>query len=256
MRRREFITLLGGAAATWPIAVASQPGNPVRRIGVLLAIAESDPEAQRRIQAFRQGLQQLGWIDGYNVQIEYRFGAADADRIAAQVAELVALKPDIIVGNSTPVVTALKQATRSIPVVFIQIIDPVGGGLVESLARPGGNLTGFTDFEFGMSSKWLELLKELAPSATQVAVLLQDELAPNVGFLRVLENVASSFGVRLTAVRVRDGAEIEHGLSTFAPQANGGLIILPSPISAVHRETIIELTARHGLLAVYPFVIS
>ena len=253
MNRREVITLLGGAAVPWPLTVRAQPGDPVRRVGVLLAVAENDPEAQRRIQAFRQGLQELGWADGRNVRIEYRFGAADSGRIAAQVADLVALKPDVIVGNSTPVVTALKQATRSIPVVFIQIIDPVGGGLVESLARPGGNLTGFSDFEFGTSSKWLELLKEIAPSATQVAVLLQHGLMPNVGFLRALENVAPSLGVQLTAVRVRDAAEIEHGLGSFARQSNSGLIVLPSPVSAVHRDTIITLTARYRLFAVYPF---
>ena len=253
MRRREFITMLGGAAGTWPLTVSAQPSDPVRRIGVLLAIAESDPEAQRRIEAFRQGLQDRGWADGRNVLIEYRFGAADAGRIAAQVADLVAFKPDVIVGNSTPVVTALKKASRSIPVVFIQIIDPVGGGLVASLARPGGNLTGFSDFEFGTSSKWLELLKEISPGANQVAVLLQHGLAPNVGFLRALEDVAPSFGVQVTAVRVRDAAEIEHGLSTFARQSNSGLIVLPSPVSAVHRDTIITLTARYQLRAVYPF---
>jgi putative ABC transport system substrate-binding protein len=253
VKRREFITLLGGVVAAWPLAGRAQTGDRVRRIGVLLSIAENDPEAQRRIQAFRQGLQELGWTEGRNVHVEYRFGAADAGRIAMQVAELVALKPDVIVGNSTPVVTALRQATRSISVVFVQIIDPVGSGLVESLARPGGNMTGFSDFELGTSSKWLELLKLIAPSATQVAVLLQHGLAPNTGFLRALEDLAPSVGVQLTAVRVGDAEEIERGLDGFARQSNAGLIVLPSPVSAVHRDMIIMLAARHRLPTVYPF---
>jgi ABC-type uncharacterized transport system substrate-binding protein len=252
MTRRAFITLLGSAAA-WPLAARSQTSDRGPHIGVLLSIAEDDPEAQRRSEAFRQALQELGWTEGRNVRIEYRFGAADAGRIAAQVAELVAIKPDVIVANSTPVVTALRQATRSIPVVFVQIIDPVGSGLVESLARPGGNMTGFSDFELGTSSKWLELLKEIAPNTTQVAVLLQHGLAPNIGFLQALEQVAPSVGVQLTAVRARDAAEIEQGLDYFASQSSRGLIVLPSPTSAVHRDTIIMLAARHRLLAVYPF---
>jgi putative tryptophan/tyrosine transport system substrate-binding protein len=253
MRRREFILLLGSAAAAWPLAARAQQRDRVPRIGVYLAIAEDDPEAPRRIEAFRKGLQELGWTEGRNVGVEYRFGAADAGRIATQVAELVALKPDVIVGNSTPVVTALRQATRSIPVVFVQIIDPVGGGLVESLARPGGNMTGFSDFEFGTASKWLELLKEIAPSETRAAVLMQQGLAPNIGFLRALEDVAPSLGVQLTAVRVRDAEEIERGLDGFACQSNGGLIVLPSPVSAVHRDTVIKLAVRHRLRAIYPF---
>jgi len=253
LRRRNFITLLGGAAAAWPVAARAQQPERRRRIGVLLSIAESDPEAQRRIQALRQGLQELGWIEGRNVSVEYRFGAADAARIAVQVADLVALKPDVIVGNSTPVVTALRQATSSIPVVFVQIIDPVGSGLVESLARPGGNLTGFSDFELGTSSKWLELLKEITPNTTRVAALLQHGLAPNSGFLRALEDAAPTVGVQLTAVRVRDAVDIEQGLGAFAGQSNGGLIVLPSPVAAVHRDTIIMLAERYRLHAVYPF---
>jgi putative tryptophan/tyrosine transport system substrate-binding protein len=252
MRRREFIALIGGAAV-WPVAARAQQSDRGPRVGVLLSIAENDPEAERRIQAFRQGLQELGWTEGRNVRVEYRFGAADAGRIAAQVAELVALKPDVIVGNSTSVVTALRQATRSIPVVFVQIIDPVGSGLVESLARPGGNMTGFSDFELGTSAKWLELLKEIAPSARRAVVLLAHDLAPNIGFLHALERVAPSVGVQLTPVRVRDAVEIEQGLDSFAHQSNGGLIVLPSPVAAVHRDTIIMLAARHRLLAVYPF---
>jgi putative ABC transport system substrate-binding protein len=252
-KRRQFITLLGAAAAVWPLEARAQLPARVRRIGVLLSIAESDPEAQRRIQAFQQGLQELGWTEGRDLRVEYRFGATDPGRIAAEVADLVALKPDVIVGNSTPVVTALRQATSSIPVVFVQIIDPVGGGLVESLARPGGNLTGFSDFEFGTASKWLELLKEIKPGTARVAVLLQHGLPPNSGFLRALEDAAATIGVHLTPVRVRGAADIEEGLGAFAPQSNGGLIVLPSPISAVHRDAIITLAEHHQLHAVYPF---
>ena len=253
MRRREFITLLGGAAVAWPLAARALPNDRVPYIGVLLSIADSDPDAPRRIQAFRQGLQELGWTDGRNVRVEYRFGAADASRIAMQVAELVALKPDVIVGNSAPVVAALRQATRTIPVVFVQIIDPVGSGLVESLARPGGNMTGFSDFEFGTSSKWLELLKEVTPSTTQAAVILAHGLASSTGLMRALEEVAASVNVQLTPVLARDAAEIEPGVEAFAHQSNGSLIVLPSPLTAVHRDLIITLAARHRLPAVYPF---
>jgi ABC-type uncharacterized transport system substrate-binding protein len=251
IRRREFITLIGGAAAC-PLGGRAQQGERMRRVGVLLSIAESDPDAQRRIQAFRQGLEELGWAEGRNVRVEYRFGAG-AGRIARQVADLLAVKPDVIVGNSTPVVTALRQATRSIPVVFVQIIDPVGSGLVETLARPGGNMTGFSDFEFGTSSKWLELLTEIAPSVTRAAVLLAHGLASSTGLLRTLDEVAPSVGVQLTPVPARDAAEIEQGLDGFARQSNGGLIVLPSPLTAVHRDIIIRIAARHRLCAVYPF---
>jgi len=253
MRRREFITLLGGAAVAWPLTAVAQQPDRIRRVGVLLSIAETDPDAQRRIQAFQQGLEELGWTEGRNVRVEYRFGAGDAGLIAAQVADLVALKPDVIVGNSTPVVVALRQATRSIPVVFVQIIDPVGSGLVKSLARPGSNMTGFSDFEFGTSSKWLELLKEITPSGTRAAVLLAPDLASSTGLLRALEDVAPAVGVELTPVPARDAAEIERGLDSFARQSNGGLIVLPSPLTAVHRDLIITLAARHRLCAVYPF---
>jgi putative ABC transport system substrate-binding protein len=251
--RREFITLLGGMAAAWPVAAGAQQPERMRRVGVLLSIAEADPDAQRRIRAFQHGLEELGWTEGRNVRIDYRFGAGDAGRIATQVADLVALKPDVIVGNSTPVVVALRQATRSIPVVFVQIIDPVGSGLVKSLARPGGNMTGFSDFEFGTSSKWLELLKEIAPSATRAAVLLAPDLASSTGLLRALEDVAPSVGVQLTPVPARDAAEIKRGLDSFARQSNGGLIVLPSPLTAVHRDMIITLAARHRLCAIYAF---
>jgi hypothetical protein len=189
IERRKFLATLGGAAA-WPLAARAQQVERIRRVGVLLSIAETDPDAQRRIQVFQQGLEELGWTEGRNIRVEYRFGAGDSDRIAKEVTDLVALKPDVIVGNSTPVVVALRQATRSIPIIFVQIIDPVGSGLVETLARPGGNMTGFSDFEFGTSSKWLELLKEIAPNATQAAVLLASDLASSTGLLRVLEDVA------------------------------------------------------------------
>ena len=251
-RRRELIAYSCAAVISWPLVSRAQYAQ-TPRVAVLLSIAEDDPEAQRRLQAFRQGLDELGWTEGRNVRIEYRFGAADARRIATQVADLVALNPGVIVGNSTSVVTALGHATHSIPVVFIQIIDPVGSGLVESLARPGGNLTGFSDFEFGFSPKWLELLKEITPRTSRVAVLMQHGLAPNGKFLGVLEDVAPSFGVQLTAIRVRDAADIEQGLGTLSHERRDGLIVLPSPIAAVHRETIITLAERYRLQAIYPF---
>ena len=254
VKRREFITLLGGAALAWPLVARALPNDRVPHIGVLLSIADSDPDAPRRIQAFRQGLEDWGRTDGRNVRVEYRFGAADASRIAMQVAELVALKPDVIVGNNAPVVAALRQATRTIPVVFVQIIDPVGSGLVESLARPGGNMTGFSDFEFGTSSKWLELLKEITPSTTRLRSYWRMALRQAPELPRALEEVAASVNVQLTPVLARDAAEIERGNSRlFAHQSNGSLIVLPSPLTAVHRDLIIMLAARHRLPAVYPF---
>jgi putative ABC transport system substrate-binding protein len=251
--RRQLIPLLGGAAAAWPLAARAQAAERVARIGVLLSIAEDDPDAQRRIQAFQQGLQELGWTQGLNARVEYRFGAADPGRIAKQVEELVALKPDVVVGNSTPVVAALRQATRTIPVVFVQIIDPVGSGLVDSLARPGGNMTGFSDFEFATAAKWLELLKEVAPATTWAGVLVAHDLASNLGLLRALKDVAPSVGVPLTPLLMRDAADIERGIESLAHPSDGGLIVLPSPLTAVHRDMIIVLAARHRLCAVYPF---
>ena len=252
MQRREFITFVGGALA-WPLAAQAQPGGRLPRVGVILSVAENDPDAQRRIQALLQGLDSLGWVEGRNIRFQHFFGVAGASRTAAVVTELVAGSPDVIVANGTPVLTALRQATKSIPVVFVQVTDPVGGGLVESLARPGGNITGFSDFEFGTATKWLELLTELAPGLNRAAVLVADGIAPNERYLRTITEAASPLGISITPVRVRETADIEPRLSDYAQASKGGLIVLPSPIAAAQRETIIAIAARHKLLAVYPF---
>ena len=251
-RRREFITLLGGAAA-WPYMARAQQPDRMRRIGVLMANAKSDPETQRYIKAFLQGLQELGWADGRNVQIAYRWGGANLDRIRTYAAELVGLKPDVILAQTALVVAPLQRETRTVPIVFLQIVDPVESGLVAGLARPGGNLTGFTSFEFSTATKWLEILKEIAPSVTRVATILNPVQSPQVGILRAIETVARSVGVLLTAAGVSDAAEIERAVTDFARELNGGLIVVPNPVTIGHRELIIALAARHRLPAVYAY---
>jgi putative tryptophan/tyrosine transport system substrate-binding protein len=252
MRRRTFITLLGGAAA-WPLAARAQQGERMRRIGVLMNVAADDPESQTRIAAFQQSLQQLGWTDGGNVRIEIRWGAGDVERIRRHATELVALTPDVILATGAPVTAALQQATGSTPIVFVQVIDPVGAGFVESLARPGGNTTGFTVFEYGMSAKWLELLKEIAPRVTRAAVLRDLAIAAGSGQLGAIQAVAPSFGVELSPVGVRDAGEIERVITAFARGSNGGLIVTGSTATIVHRELIVMLAARLRLPAVYAF---
>src|SRR5262249_37708201 len=209
LRRREFITLLGGAAAAWPFAARAQQGERMRRVGVLMAVAETDPEAQRHIKAFRQGLQDLGWAHDRDVQIEYRWGGANPDRIRTYAAELVALKSDVILAQTALVAAPLQRETRTVPIVFVQIVDPVESGFVASLARPGGNLTGFTPWEFSTAAKWLELLKEIAPGVARVAAIINPVQSPQVGQLHTIERAASSVGVLLTGVGVSDPAEIE-----------------------------------------------
>jgi ABC-type uncharacterized transport system substrate-binding protein len=223
MRRREFIAVLGGAAA-WPLAARAQPGERMRRIGLLMTLAADDPEAQARNAAFLQALGKLGWTVGRNVQIDYRWTGADADRIRNAVAELVALAPDVIQANSAPATAALLLATRTVPVVFTQVVDPVGAGFVESLARPGRNATGFMLFEYGMSGKWLELLKEIAPDVTRAAVLRDPSMTAGVGQFAAIQAVAP-----LTRVDVRYAAEIERAVPVFAHASNGGLIVTSSP---------------------------
>ncbi len=253
MRRREFITLLCSAAAALPLAARAQQGERMRRIGVLSPLAADDPEGQARIAAFLQGLQELGWTVGRNVQIEYRWGARDADRNRTSAAELVALAPDVILANGTFITAALQQATRTVPIVFVQVTDPVGGGFVESLARPGGNATGFTQFEYGMSGKWLELLKQIAPSATRAAVVRDPSNPAGSAQFGAIQSVAPSFGVELRPVDVRDAGDIERGVTAFARSSNGGLIVTSSALAIIHREPIITLAARHRLPAVYPY---
>jgi putative ABC transport system substrate-binding protein len=252
VKRRQFITLVGGAAA-WPIAARAQQAERVRRIGNLMNVAETDRESPARIAAFAEGLQQAGWIDGRNVRIDHRWAAGDAERYRRYAAELVALAPDVILATAGPSVVALQQATRTVPIVFVQLIDPVGAGLVASLARPGGNITGFTAFEYGMSAKWLELLKEIAPRVTRVAVVRDPGITAGIGQFAAIQVAAPSFGVELTPVDGRDAGEIERAVAAFAQGANGGLIVTASPAIAARRELIMTLAARHRLPAVYPF---
>ena len=251
MKRREFITLLGGAAAGWPLVASAQQGERVRRIGVCMNLAADDPEGQARLTAFAQGLQQLGWTDGRNARIEYRWAVGDAERIRKQAEELVTLAPDVILASGVPVVTALLQATRSVPIVFAQIVDPVGSGLVASLARPGGNVTGFTVFEFGMSGKWVELLKEIAPGVKRVAVLRDVGSSSGIGQLGAIQSAASSFGLELSLVGMSDAGEIERAVAAFAREPNGGQIVFGGALALPHRKLIIALAAQYRLPTVY-----
>jgi putative ABC transport system substrate-binding protein len=253
MKRREFITLLGSAAAAWPLAARAQQGERMRRIGWLAGgAAADDPEWQARIAAFLQVLQQLGWTDGRNVRIDYRWGLGSADNIRKYAAELAALAPDVILASGTSTMAALLQATRTVPIVFLNVADPVGAGFVDSLARPGGNATGFSQFEYSISGKWLELLKQIAPGVTRAAVLRDAALTAGIGQFAVIQSVAPSVGVEVSPVNVRDGGEIERAVAAFARASNGGLIVTASALSLVHRALIITLAARHKLPAVYP----
>jgi putative tryptophan/tyrosine transport system substrate-binding protein len=253
VNRREFITLLAGTAAAWPLPARAQQPDRVRRIGVLMHLPENDPETQARVRALLEGLQQLGWTDGRNVRIDYRFGAADVDRSRRYAAELIALAPDVIQASGTGPVAALQQASRTVPIVFVQIPDPVNAGFVESLSRPGGNATGFTVWEeFGTSGKWLELLKEVAPHVTRVAVLRDPTIPAGIGQTGAIQSVAPSLGVQVSPVGVRDSGEIERSISAFAREANGGLIVLGAPLAIMQRELISTLAVRHRLPAVYP----
>ena len=250
IRRRDFITLLGGTAA-WPLAArAQQP----RRIGVLMsAYSQTDREGQARIGAFLDTFQRLGWFDGRNVQIQYRWDAGDADRIKASAAELVHSAPDVIVVVAGPALVELQRITSMIPIVFTQVFDAVGGGLVAGLARPGGNVTGFQNFEPAMGGKWLGVLKEAAPNLNRVAVLYGSDSAASVAAVHATEAVAPSLGFTVTAVDVHDAGAIEGAVAKFADQPDGGLIVVPHPRTVANRASIIILAARHRLPAIYPF---
>jgi putative tryptophan/tyrosine transport system substrate-binding protein len=240
--------------AAWPVvARAQQQPERVRRIGVFTNLAEDDPETLRRVTAFLQGLQELGWTDGRNVRIDYRSGLADTDRYRRYAAELVALAPDVLLATGTSTLGPLQQVTRTLPIVFVNAFDPVGGGYVASLARPGGNATGFMNFEYSISGKWLELLKQIAPSVTRVAVLRDPTLGSGTSQFAVIQAMASSFRMVVTPVDVRDVREIERAVSAFARGSNGGLIVTTSTLAQVHRELIITLAARHHVPAVYPY---
>jgi putative tryptophan/tyrosine transport system substrate-binding protein len=252
MKRRNFIALLGGAAA-WPLATRAQQAAQTRRVGVLMNLAADDAEGLARVTAFAQALQQLGWTDGRNVRIDYRWAAGDPERFQRYAQELLTLGPDVTLASATPGIVALVQASRTVPIVFVAVIDPVGAGFVESLARPGGNVTGFGTFEYGMSGKWLELLKEIAPRVARVAVIRDQSLTSGTAQFAAVQSVAPSFGVELSPVGVRDAGEIERGVAGFARTPNGGVIVTGSPLTAVHRDLIIALAARHRLPAVYGF---
>ena len=236
-----------------PLVARAQQGERVRRIGLFMPFPADDTEGQARLAPFLQGFQQLGWIDGRNVRIEYRSGAFNADRLRQHAAELVALAPDVILTTGFATMVHLQQATRTVPIVFVAVVDPVGAGFVESLARPGGNATGFTQFEFGMSTKWLELLKQIVPGVTRVAVLRDPTIAALIGAFAAVQGVAPSLGVNLTPIDVRDAAEIERAIVAFARGPNDGMVVLGGPSATVHRQWIAALAARHKLPAVYPF---
>ena len=248
MKRREFITLLGGAAAAWPLVARAQQPERMRRIGVLMSDAASDSESQARLTAFAQGLQQLGWTIGQNVQVDYRWGS---DAVRKYAEELVALTPNVILAQSSTAVAPLLQATRNIPIVFTLVADPVSAGYVDSLARPGGNATGFTNFEYDIAGKWLEMLKQIAPGMTRVAILRDSSIAAGPGQFSVIQALAPSLGVELRAIDVRDATEIERGITAFAQASNGGMIVTGSTFANVHRDLIVTLAARHNLPAIY-----
>jgi putative tryptophan/tyrosine transport system substrate-binding protein len=250
MRRREFISLIGSAAATWPLMARAQQPEQVRRIGVLIPLAADDPEGKARLAAFLQGLQQLGWVDGRNLRVDTRWAGAKADDIHKHAAELAALAPDVILSHGTSTVRPLLQATRTVPIVFVNVIDPVGAALVDSLARPGGNATGFIQFEYGISGKWLELLKEVAPGVTRVAVLRDPATTAGQGQIGAIQAMASSFGVDVTH-NVRDSGEIERAITAFVRTSRDGLIVTGSALTVFHRDLIVTLAARHKLPTVY-----
>ena len=252
MRRREFIKVIGGAAATWPIAVRAQQVERMRRIGVFAGLAESDPVVQLLVAAFRGALAKLGWTEGSNVLIEYRWGGGDADMGRRHAAELAALAPDVIFVSGGVAVERLLQATRTVPIVFTIVPDPLGSGFVESLSRPGGNATGFMMFEYSLSGKWLELLKEIAPNLTRAAVLRDPAIAAGTGQFAIIQSVAPSRGVEVIPLNMRDAAEFERAVAAFARSSNGGLIVTAGAAAIVRRELIIALAAQHKLPAVYP----
>jgi ABC-type uncharacterized transport system substrate-binding protein len=253
MRRREFITLLGGATAAWPLAVRAQQPEPMRRIGVLMNVVENDPEGQVRRAVFVQRLKELGWIEGRNVRFDFRGGAGEGDLYRQYATELVALSPDVIFATASAVVAAVQQVTRTHPIVFATVIDPVGAGLVESLARPGGNTTGFIAFEYAIGAKWLELLKEIAPGVTRAAVLRDPAIAAGIGQFAAIQTVGP-IGMELSVISTRgDAGAVENAVEAFARRSNGGLVVTGSPFAANNAGLVVAMAAQHKLPAVYPF---
>jgi putative ABC transport system substrate-binding protein len=253
MRRREFITLLGGAAATWPLAARAQQADRVQRIGVLMNLAANDPESSKRMAAFLGGLQERGWTLGGNLQIEYRWVAGDRNLYRKYAPELVALVPDVMLAAGGTAVDALQQVTRTVPIVFVEAIDPVNRGLVASLARPGGNTTGFTQSEFSIAGKWLEVLKQIAPKVRRAAVIRDPSESSGVGMFAAIQAVAPSLGVEVSSVDAREVREIERAITLFARDSSSGMIVTATGKARSHRELIITLAARHKLPAVYPY---
>ena len=248
MKRREFITLLGGAAAAWPLAARPQTER-IRRIGALMLISEGDPRSEGYIASFRQRLQELGWVDGRNTTIDIRWGAGDSASFRRYAAELAALAPDVVLASGGPSVVALKEISPTMPIVFVAVTDPVGAGIVASLARPRGNITGFTLFEYGIAAKWLELLKEIAPGVTRVAVLRDPTNTAGIGQFAAIQTV-TPMGIELSVAGLQKVGEIEQAIAEFAPGSNGGLVVTASQFGATYPNLIVELAARHKLPAV------
>jgi ABC-type uncharacterized transport system substrate-binding protein len=251
MRRRAFIKLFCGSAAAWPLAARAQQSERLRRIGVLMPWPANDAEGQSRLTAFTKALPQLGWIDGQNIRIDYRFGDGKAETMRKYAAELVVLAPDVILASSSGALAPLLEATRTIPIVFAGTADPVAAGYVENLARPGGNATGFTVYEYSIGGKWLELLKQVAPQVTRVAVLRESGIAAGPGLFGAIQALPPSFGLELRPIDVRDAAEIERGITTFGQGSNSGMIVSGSPAQSAHRDLITSLAAKHRLPAIY-----
>jgi ABC-type uncharacterized transport system substrate-binding protein len=252
MRRRDFIALIGGAAAAWPLAARAQQPERMRRIGVLMHSRADESEAQARLLAFLQGLQEAGWAVGRNLRIDYRWSVGDLARLRRDAEELVTLRPDVVLAGVGATTFTLQQVTRTVPIVFAQSVDPVGNGYIESMARPGGNITGFIQFEYGLSWKWMELLKEIAPSVTRAAVLREPGVA-GIGQWAIIQAVAQSLGVELKPIGLTNASDIEHAISTFASDPNGGMIVVVSAASLDHRDLIVKLAARHRLPTVYAY---
>jgi putative ABC transport system substrate-binding protein len=251
MRRREFIAIVVAGVATWSLPSRAQQGEPMRRIGVLMTLSANSSQGQARVAAFRQTLEQLGWIDGSNVRIDIRWGEGDADRIRNHAVELAALGPNVILANGSAGVASLLQATRTVPIVFVVVPDPVGAGVVDSLARPGGNATGFLTFDYSISAKWVELLKEIAPGVKRVAVLRDPTTSAGIGQWGAVQTAAASVGVEVRPVNARDAGEIEHAIAAFAGSSNGGLVVAGTRFGANHPDVIVALAARYKLPAVY-----
>jgi putative ABC transport system substrate-binding protein len=253
--RREFITLLGGAAGAWPLAARAQQGERVRRVGVLSILAESDVDWRASIKAFQHGLQEFGWTDGRNIQINYRGAAGNVERLNTLAKELAGMAPDLLLATNTPALAALQRMTDSVPIVFVQVSDPIGDGFVASLARPGGRITGLTNFEPTMGGKWLEILKELAPGVVRVGLLFNPQTSPGGGsfYSRPIEAAAAAFAMRPIPMPLRNATDIEPAVAEFARHSNSGLVIVSDSFMNVHREQIMGLAARHRLPAIYPF---